>query len=189
MPTASELRELDDEELENRLSEYRREMLNLRFQLATGQLDNVVRLSVVRKDVARVLTVLRDREIALAEGRDAGPVVMTRPPRRRPTRAAELEDLDTDDLDTDDLDADDLDTEGAVLDDLDIAGPAAEDTVTEDLGTEDDAVADDEDTEDAVEEPAAPRRRARRAKVVDKAPETDDGDAHQPGGDADEEDQ
>ena len=64
MPTALELRELDDEELENRLSEYRREMLNLRFQLATGQLDNVTRLSVVRKDVARVLTVLRDREIA-----------------------------------------------------------------------------------------------------------------------------
>jgi len=92
MPTASELRELDDEELENRLSEYRREMLNLRFQLATGQLDNVVRLSVLRKDVARVLTVLRDREIALAEGRDAGPVIATRPARRRPA-----ENLDTED--------------------------------------------------------------------------------------------
>ena len=79
MPNASELRELDDEELESRLTEYRREMLNLRFQLATGQLDNVVRLSVVRKDVARVLTILRDREIALAEGRDAGPVLSARP--------------------------------------------------------------------------------------------------------------
>jgi len=84
MPNASELRELDDEELEGRLAEYRREMLNLRFQLATGQLDNIVRLSVVRKDVARVLTILRDREIALAEGRDAGPVLSTRPTRRRP---------------------------------------------------------------------------------------------------------
>jgi large subunit ribosomal protein L29 len=92
MPNASELRELDDEELENRLSEYRREMLNLRFQLATGQLDNVVRLSVVRKDVARVLTILRDREIALAEGRDAGPVISSRPARRRV-----VEDLDTED--------------------------------------------------------------------------------------------
>ncbi len=51
MPNASELRELDDEELESRLAEYRREMLNLRFQLATGQLDNFVRISVVRKDV------------------------------------------------------------------------------------------------------------------------------------------
>ena len=90
MPNASELRELDDEELETRLSEYRREMLNLRFQLATGQLDNIVRLSVVRKDVARVLTILRDREIALAEGREAGPVVSTRPARRRPVEDLEL---------------------------------------------------------------------------------------------------
>jgi large subunit ribosomal protein L29 len=90
MPNASELRELDDEELENRLSEYRREMLNLRFQLATGQLDNIVRLSVVRKDVARVLTILRDREIALAEGRDAGPVISTRPARRRPVEDVEV---------------------------------------------------------------------------------------------------
>jgi large subunit ribosomal protein L29 len=92
MPNASELRELDDEELESRLSEYRREMLNLRFQLATGQLDNVVRLGVVRKDVARVLTILRDREIALAEGRDAGPVISTRPARRRAVEELEPED-------------------------------------------------------------------------------------------------
>jgi large subunit ribosomal protein L29 len=92
MPNASELRELDDEELEGRLTEYRREMLNLRFQLATGQLDNVVRLSVVRKDVARVLTILRDREIALAEGRDAGPVPSTRPSRRRAVEDIETED-------------------------------------------------------------------------------------------------
>jgi large subunit ribosomal protein L29 len=94
MPNASELRELDDEELETRLSEYRREILNLRFQLATGQLDNFVRLSVVRKDVARVLTILRDREIALAEGREAGPVVSTRPSRRRPVEDVEIPDDD-----------------------------------------------------------------------------------------------
>src|SRR5579863_8360029 len=91
MPNANELRELDDEELDSRLSEYRRELLNLRFQLATGQLENIVRLSVVRKDVARVLTILRDREIALAEGRDAGPVVNPRPSRRRA-----VEELDED---------------------------------------------------------------------------------------------
>jgi large subunit ribosomal protein L29 len=95
MPNASELRELDIEELENRLGEYRREMLNLRFQLATGQLDNVVRLSVVRKDVARVLTILRDREIALAEGRDAGPVPAARPARRRPVEDVEFDDEET----------------------------------------------------------------------------------------------
>jgi len=91
MPNASELRELDDEELESRLAEYRREMLNLRFQLATGQLDNIVRISVVRKDVARVMTILRDREIALAEGRDASPVPATRP-RRRPVEDVEVAD-------------------------------------------------------------------------------------------------
>jgi len=71
MATAAELRELEDDELEGRLAEYRRELLNLRFQLATGQLDNSTRVAAVRKDVARVLTILRDREIALAEGRDA----------------------------------------------------------------------------------------------------------------------
>jgi large subunit ribosomal protein L29 len=80
MPTGAELRELDEEELEGRLSEYRRELLNLRFQLATGQLDNVTRLSRVRKDLARVLTIMRDREIALAEGRFAGPVAAPRRP-------------------------------------------------------------------------------------------------------------
>jgi large subunit ribosomal protein L29 len=83
VPTAAELRELDDDELDNRLADYRRELLNLRFQIATGQLDNVTRVSEVRKDVARVLTVMRDREIALAEGRDAGPVPAIGTPRRR----------------------------------------------------------------------------------------------------------
>ena len=164
MPTALELRELDDEELENRLSEYRREMLNLRFQLATGQLDNVTRLSVVRKDVARVLTVLRDREIALAEGRPAGPVVATRPPRRRPGRPT-----DTEDLDAEDAFDEDADTEAAVT--AVAADTRAEDTLTEDTDTED-ALTEDTDTEDAVE-PVAPRRRSRRAKVVDEAPKTD----------------
>ena len=72
MPTATELRELEDEELETRLAEYRRETLNLRFQLATGQLDNYSRLNETRRNVARVLSILRDREIALAEGRDQG---------------------------------------------------------------------------------------------------------------------
>ena len=93
MPSAADLRELDDEELEGRLGEYRRELLNLRFQSATGQLDNVARISTVRKDLARVLTILRDREIALAEGRDAGPVVSPRAARRRAERADGAEDV------------------------------------------------------------------------------------------------
>lgn len=63
MAQVIELRQLDDEELENRLAEYRRELMNLRFQLATGQLDNVSRIPQVRRDVARVLTLLRERDI------------------------------------------------------------------------------------------------------------------------------
>ncbi len=86
MPNATELRELDDDELETRLSEYRRELLNLRFQLATGQLDNVSRMAQVRKDVARVLTILRDRDIAVAEGRDLQQAIPAVPAPPRPAR-------------------------------------------------------------------------------------------------------
>jgi len=63
----AELRALGDSELLNRLGESRRELFNLRFQLATGQLDNSARLSQVRKDIARLSTFLREREIAAAE--------------------------------------------------------------------------------------------------------------------------
>jgi large subunit ribosomal protein L29 len=85
VPNAAELRELDDDELELRLTEYRRELLNLRFQLATGQLDNVSRMGVVRKDVARVLGILRDREIHEAEaaGLEIVPTERFRAPRRQ----------------------------------------------------------------------------------------------------------
>jgi len=68
MATVAEISEYDTEELERQLNETRRELFNLRFQLATGQLDNFSRLSHVRKDVARMLTELRNREIAEAEG-------------------------------------------------------------------------------------------------------------------------
>ena len=68
MATAAEISEYDTEELERQLGETRRELFNLRFQLATGQLDNVSRMNHVRKDVARMLTELRNREIAEAEG-------------------------------------------------------------------------------------------------------------------------
>ncbi|MGO9407040.1 MAG: 50S ribosomal protein L29 [Acidimicrobiales bacterium] len=67
MPSAAEIRELDDEELENRLLEARKELFNLRFQAATGRLDNNARVTHVRKDIARLLTVQRAREIELAE--------------------------------------------------------------------------------------------------------------------------
>ena len=68
MATAAEIVELDVDELEVRLNESRRELFNLRFQLATGQLDNFSRMRHVRKDIARLLTEIRAREIAEAEG-------------------------------------------------------------------------------------------------------------------------
>ena len=64
---AAELRELADDELMNRLKEAREELFNLRFQHVTGQLDNYARLGQVRKDIARMLTLLRERAIAAAE--------------------------------------------------------------------------------------------------------------------------
>jgi large subunit ribosomal protein L29 len=68
MVTSAQISEYDTEELERQLTETRRELFNLRFQLATGQLDNFTRIGNVRKDVARMLTELRNREIAEAEG-------------------------------------------------------------------------------------------------------------------------
>ncbi len=68
MASASDLAQLDGDELATRLGDARRELFNLRFQLATGQLDNPARVGQVRHDVARILTVLRAREILEAEG-------------------------------------------------------------------------------------------------------------------------
>lgn len=67
MAKATALRDLSDDELENRLAEAKVELFNLRFQNATGQLDNSARLGQVRRDVARTMTLLREREIAAAE--------------------------------------------------------------------------------------------------------------------------
>jgi large subunit ribosomal protein L29 len=60
---AEELRELPDDELVTRMESAKEELFNLRFQLATGQLDNPARMKQVRHDVARIATVLREREI------------------------------------------------------------------------------------------------------------------------------
>ena len=66
MPSkAVELRELPDDELYVRIESAKEELFNLRFQLATGQLDNTARLKELLHDVARLATVLREREIEL----------------------------------------------------------------------------------------------------------------------------
>ena len=63
-----ELRELTDEELAERVREAKEELFNLRFQMATGQLNNNRRLRLVRQEIARIYTVLRERELGLASG-------------------------------------------------------------------------------------------------------------------------
>ena len=60
---AAELRDLPADELHARIDSAKEELFNLRFQLATGQLDNPARMRVVRHEVARIATVLREREI------------------------------------------------------------------------------------------------------------------------------
>ncbi len=67
MARAKALADLGDTDLIERLSEAKEELFNLRFQFATGQLDNPARLKQVRHDIARMLTELRAREIAAAE--------------------------------------------------------------------------------------------------------------------------
>jgi large subunit ribosomal protein L29 len=64
MTPASELREMPDDELRQRLTEGKEELFNLRFQVVTGQLDNPRRIKEVKRDIARVLTVMRERSIA-----------------------------------------------------------------------------------------------------------------------------
>jgi large subunit ribosomal protein L29 len=60
---ANELRELNEAELETKLAEAKEELFNLRFQLVTGQLDNYARLGEARRDIARILTLQREREL------------------------------------------------------------------------------------------------------------------------------
>ena len=66
--SAGELRELTDEELTDKLREFKEELFNLRFQMATGQLDNNRRLRTDRREIARIYTVLNERELGLASG-------------------------------------------------------------------------------------------------------------------------
>lgn len=58
-----DIRELTDRELEEKLLEFKEELFNLRFQLATGQLDNHMRIKDVRRNIARVKTIIRERTL------------------------------------------------------------------------------------------------------------------------------
>ncbi len=82
MTKTAELRERADGELEDRLGEMRKELFNLRFQLATGRLDNTSRLGVVRKEIARIVTILGERRSGIEQEREE------RAPAAAPRRAA-----------------------------------------------------------------------------------------------------
>lgn len=66
-----EIRKLSDAELVEKLKDARAELLNLRFQMATSQLDNTARVKLVKKDIARILTEQRAREIAAEKAAQA----------------------------------------------------------------------------------------------------------------------
>jgi large subunit ribosomal protein L29 len=160
MATAAEIVELDGDELETRLNETRRELFNLRFQLATGQLDNFSRMNHVRKDIARLLTELRAREIAEAEGLAVEDIPVhqavarqqaedkalgrTRVPaaeRRAAERAEENKDVENDVEENKDVEKNDVDEKKDV--------EAKADVEDEDAGNHG---AEDEDTDDAEDE-------------------------------------
>ena len=60
---AKELRDLKSEELMVKLNDFKSELFSLRFQLATGQLENTARIKIVKKDIARVKTILAERKL------------------------------------------------------------------------------------------------------------------------------
>lgn len=69
---ASNLREFTEEELQQKCQELTEELFNLRFQLATGQIENVGRISNVRRDIARIKTIQRERQLQLPKRTKGG---------------------------------------------------------------------------------------------------------------------
>jgi large subunit ribosomal protein L29 len=67
MPTANELDEMTNADLETKLREAKEELFNLRFQSATGQLESHGRLRTVKRDIARIYTVVRERELGIRQ--------------------------------------------------------------------------------------------------------------------------
>ena len=174
MATAAEISEYDTEELERQLGETRRELFNLRFQLATGQLDNFSRINHIRKDVARMMTELRIREIGEAEGlvpeelpvhlaaarrrskdqalgRDRSTASERRAAAKADAEAAEVaSDPDALDEDPDELAEEVADDDGMALpgDEVDDDADAHADDADEDTDDEDGADGDVDDAEE-----------------------------------------
>lgn len=85
MSKAQALREHDLPELNQRLEEARKELFNLRFQLATGRLDNITRITAVRREIARLLTLLHEDALNISH------IKAVKSARRSPAKATEEE--------------------------------------------------------------------------------------------------
>ena len=91
MPTAHELDDLNNVDIESKLREAKEELFNLRFQAATGQLESHGRLRAVKRDIARIYTVIRERELGIR----ATPVVDEAPAKAAKRRSEPVEDKAT----------------------------------------------------------------------------------------------
>jgi large subunit ribosomal protein L29 len=126
--TASELRTSTEEELVTKLREAKEELFNLRFQAATGQLESHGRLRGVRREIARIYTVMRERELGIVtveeavEEAPAADEASKATPRRRPRRAAR--EAVADEAGADEARADDAGTEQAGTDEAGAEQPA-----------------------------------------------------------------
>lgn len=93
MLRAAELRDLDEGELEVRLADAQKELFNLRFQLATGRLDNISRIGQVRREIASIMTVSTERELGIdrvsAQAKQAGRAEIARSRPRVVAKASE----------------------------------------------------------------------------------------------------
>ena len=90
--TAAELRNLGKDELLEKLGNAKEELFNLRFQAATGQLESHGRLRAVRKDIARIYTVLTERALGITDEVDTAPVAETDDSAEAETEAEETAD-------------------------------------------------------------------------------------------------
>ena len=88
--SAGELRELTDEELTDRLRESKEELFNLRFQSATGQLESHGRIRAVKRDIARLYTVIRERELGIRA--TPAPVEVAPKAKKKATKKADAAD-------------------------------------------------------------------------------------------------
>lgn len=124
----AELREMSGEDLVVYLAETREELFNLRFQNATGRLDNYKRLRTLRREVARIETIIREAELGIEHAVPEETGAAAERPRRRLFRRNPVEQAGEDDEETGDDEAAGIDDEAT----------ASDETETDDIESDDD---------------------------------------------------